>query len=226
MRRAPLFCTLAFAALLALAGVAPATAQDATPEGTPEPAPAVTPPSSVGLTLRDQEGNIVGSATLVESTEDSSVTVTVTGEGMPPGEHGIHVHETGLCDPAGDEPFSSAGDHVNPTGAMHGAPPPSADAAAASPMASPAAEGHAGDLGNLTVADDGTLRASITTDRFTLSAGAASLMDENGSALVIHADPDDLTTDPDGNTGARIACGVISAAAVAPAASPAATPAA
>ncbi|MGH2532719.1 MAG: superoxide dismutase family protein [Thermomicrobiales bacterium] len=226
MRRALLVCTLAVAMLLALGGPAPGSAQEATPEGTPEPAPAVTTPPSVGLTLRDPEGNLVGSATLVESIDDGSVTVTVTGEGMPPGEHGIHVHETGICDPAGDEPFSSAGDHFNPTGASHGGPPPSADAAAAaSPIASPAGEAHAGDLGNLTVEEDGTVRFTITTDRFTLSAGDASLQDEDGSALVIHADPDDLTTDPDGNAGARIACGVIFASTVAPVASPAATPA-
>lgn len=96
MRRALLACSLAVAALLALGGLAPIAAQDATPEGTPEPAPVVTPPPSVGLTLRDADGAIVGSATLVESAEDGSVTVTITAEGLTPGDHGVHIHGTGI----------------------------------------------------------------------------------------------------------------------------------
>jgi Cu-Zn family superoxide dismutase len=119
------------------------------------------------------------------------VTVSVTAEGIPPGEHGIHVHGVGVCDRSGSDPFASAGGHFNPTGAPHGGPDE--------------ANAHAGDLGNIT-ADE---KIEVATDRFTLSEGPLSLSDIDGSALVIHADRDDLMTDPAGESGARIACGVI-----------------
>jgi Cu-Zn family superoxide dismutase len=150
--------------------------------------------------LFDTEGENVGSATLSER-DDGTVEVVVNVEQLPPGEHGIHIHETGVCDSGGDEPFGSAGGHFNPTGVSHGAPPDSG-----TPESN---RGHAGDLGNITVGDDGTARLSIGTDRFTLSPGPSSLLDEDGSAIVVHADADDLTTDPSGNSGARIVCGVI-----------------
>ena len=115
----------------------------------------------------------------------------------------------GACDPAGDTPFASAAGHYNPTGAAHGGPP--ATGATGSPEAADAvgtpgaAPGHAGDLGNITVDASGAGQLQITTDRFRL----AELGDADGSALVVHADRDDLQTDPSGNSGGRIACGVI-----------------
>lgn len=156
---------------------------------------------AIDVALRDVDGQEVGQATLTEAADDS-VAIEVSVEGIASGEHGIHVHEVGICDPAGDEPFSSAGDHYNPTDATHGGPPMMEMTDAATPGA---ANGHAGDLGNIVVDNAGSAQMEITTDRF----GLAELSDAVGSALVIHADPDDLLTDPSGNSGGRIVCGVI-----------------
>ena len=163
---------------------------------------------SVEVVLQDVGGQEVGRATLAEAPE-GVVSIEATVAGLAPGEHGIHVHAVGVCDPAGDMPFASAGGHYNPTGAPHGGPPAlgtPGTTGAADAMASPvAATGHAGDLGNIAVGDDGTGQLRIATDRFRL----AELGDADGSALVVHANPDDLRTDPSGNSGGRIACGVI-----------------
>lgn len=113
--------------------------------------------------------------------------------GLPPGAHGIHFHAVGRCD--GD--FTTAGAHYNPGARKHGLN---------------AADGpHAGDAPNLTVGADGRARARFTTDRVTLTGGASTLADVDGTALVIHATADDQVTDPSGNSGARIACGVVRA---------------
>lgn len=183
---------------VALLGATDTTsAQDATPGA-----------GALDVALYDVEGQEVGRATLSEASE-GDVMISVEIEGLPPGEHGIHVHGVGICDPSGDTPFASAGGHYNPTGATHGGPPTGEETGtpvAEGAMASPAVpSGHAGDLGNITVDEDGKGTLSITTDRFRL----AELSDADGSALVIHADRDDLQTDPSGNSGARIVCGVI-----------------
>ena len=193
----------ALAVIVALGGASMVRAQEATP--------GMIDVRLVEVIVQDVDGNDVGSVTFLEDDVTSFVTVTVEIAGLPDGEHGIHVHETGSCDPAGDEPFASAGGHFNPTGDSHGPPPAiplpgSPVAATASPVTG---TGHAGDLGNISVGADGIGRFVIATDRFTLSPGPASLQDVDGSALVIHADPDDLTTDPSGESGARIACGVV-----------------
>jgi Cu-Zn family superoxide dismutase len=110
-------------------------------------------------------------------------------------------------------PYESAGGHFNPTDAAHGAPEDEGS--------------HAGDLGNFTVEDDGTFTFEITTDKITLAPGAEnSLDDEDGSALVIHEGTDDLMTDPSGESGGRVGCGIIfkSTVPAAPAASPVASP--
>lgn len=212
-RIAILISALAVAVLGVLTGTA---AQEASPAASP----AV---RSVAVVLQDVNGQAVGRAALAE-TADGAVAIDVNVAGMTPGEHGIHVHAVGVCDPAGDPPFASAGGHYNPTGAVHGALPdagsmasPEAAATTGSPVA---AAGHAGDLGNVTVDDAGTGRLQITTDRFRL----AELGDADGSALVVHADRDDLRTDPTGNSGGRIACGLIVASQ--DGGPPAATPAA
>jgi Cu-Zn family superoxide dismutase len=101
----------------------------------------------------------------------------------------------GKCD-APD--FTSAGPHFNPTGKQHGALNPQGS--------------HAGDLPNLNVGPDGTGRLETATEQITLGPGATSLWDADGSALVVHAAPDDFTTDPTGNAGGRIACGILTAA--------------
>ncbi|MGH7315636.1 MAG: superoxide dismutase family protein [Candidatus Rokuibacteriota bacterium] len=146
-------------------------------------------PLSAGATLKDKDGKQVGVATLVETPE--GVRVAVTGYRLPPGGHGLHIHAVGLCEPP---EFTSAGAHFNPGGKQHGRTNPAGP--------------HAGDLPNLVVAASGEGGIDITTKAFTLSSGASSLLDKP-TALVVHANPDDDKTDPTGNSGSRIACGVI-----------------
>jgi len=136
------------------------------------------------------EGEVIGQARFVEDAT-GLVHVKVHVKGISPGEHGIHIHAFGACAPT----FAAAGGHHNPLGDEHGLDNPDGP--------------HAGDLPALTVNKAGVGHLNVTTDRATLSAGATSVFDGSGSALVIHADPDDQVTDPTGNSGARIACGVI-----------------
>lgn len=149
--------------------------------------------------LRDSEGNPVGSAEFVEGPNGVTITANITG-GIEPGVHAIHIHETG---DVSSPDFKSAGDHFNPTGAEHGFDNPQGP--------------HAGDLENITVAEDGTATYQTLNDRITLSGGPNSILDEDGSALVVHAMADDYRTDdhPEtgpGTSGDRIAAGVIEAA--------------
>lgn len=113
----------------------------------------------------------------------------------------------GICDPSGEQPFTTAGPHYNPTGGMHDGPP--AGDEAATPGGDPTL--HAGDFGNLTVAEDGTGSLEIATSRFTISEGPTSLFDEDGSAFLVHEGGDDLQSQPSGNSGGRIACAVLAA---------------
>jgi Cu-Zn family superoxide dismutase len=114
--------------------------------------------------------------------------------GLPPGEHGIHFHAVGKCE-GGATAFSTAGAHYNPIGRQHGL--------------NNSAGPHAGDAPNIIVAADGTAKTNFTTDRVTLTAGSTALFDDDGSAIVIHAAPDDQVSQPAGNSGARIACGTV-----------------
>jgi len=146
---------------------------------------------SAAAELRDASGQTVGRARL--TAEGNAVHVVVSLRGLPPGPKAIHIHEVGRCEAPG---FTSAGGHFNPDGRQHGSENPQGS--------------HAGDLPNVTIAVDGTGRLDTTTSRVSLTPGGpTSLMDSDGSALVVHAGPDDLKTDPAGNSGARIACGVI-----------------
>ncbi len=141
-------------------------------------------------TLKDAQGKDVAKATLSETKE--GVRVEVAADALPPGTHGFHVHSAGKCE-APD--FKSAGPHFNPTGRKHGLESP--DGA------------HAGDMPNLVVGPGGKGRASAIAKGANLGTGASGLFHEGGTALVVHADPDDMKTDPAGNSGARIACGVV-----------------
>jgi Cu-Zn family superoxide dismutase len=140
-------------------------------------------------TMISPEGDDLGTVTLYEPNNGVGVVVDARLINMPAGAHAFHIHETGRCD-APD--FKSAGGHANPSGKKHG-------------IAS--AEGmHAGDLPNIHVPENGSLRVEMFATLIRLDS---SLYDADGAAIVIHAGPDDYSTDPAGDAGARIACGVI-----------------
>jgi Cu-Zn family superoxide dismutase len=154
----------------------------------PLAASAAAPKAKASLT--DAQGKGVGTATFTPA--KGGVRIQVQLANLAPGKHGIHVHAAGKCDPPD---FKSAGGHFNPAGKKHGLH---------------SKEGaHAGDLPNLTVGKDGKAKATFTAKGATLGDGEGSLFGPDGTALVVHADPDDEKTDPAGSSGARIACGVI-----------------
>jgi Cu-Zn family superoxide dismutase len=151
----------------------------------------VMPTRSTTAQLSDAQGNYVGTAVFTENPD--GVRIVLASQGLEPGEHGIHIHERGECIPPD---FMSAGPHYNPTSRSHGLENPQGP--------------HAGDLPNLSVSATGTGVIEAVTDRVTLSDGPSSLLHPGGTALVIHAMPDDQMSDPAGNSGTRVACGVIS----------------
>jgi len=139
--------------------------------------------------LKDSSGIAVGDADLVQT--EAGVLIKLQLKGLKPGEHAFHIHAVGKC----EAPFESAGPHFNPSGHKHG-------------MMS--GEGHAGDMPNLHVPQSGDLSVEVLNRAVTLENGKPnSLFDADGSSLVIHAKADDYRTDPAGNAGDRIACGVI-----------------
>ena len=141
-------------------------------------------------TLVNPEGDEIGTAELTE-TPAHGVLIRVRVEGLEPGSHGFHIHETGSC-VAPD--FDSAGGHYAPRGSAHGV------------LHERGA--HAGDLLNLHVPETGAVTAERLASHVTLT-GDAPLLDEDGSALVIHANPDDYVSQPSGGGGPKVACGVI-----------------
>ena len=140
--------------------------------------------------IKNASGKVLG--TLVFSQTEGGVRVTGDLKDLPSGLHGIHIHETGQCS-APD--FKSAGEHFNPTGKQHGDKNPQGP--------------HAGDLGNITVTTDGKASVNALAKGATIGPGSASLVRNGGAAVVIHAKADDLSSDPAGNSGDRIACGEI-----------------
>ena len=139
--------------------------------------------------LKDAQGQSVGTVTLTDTPHGVLMHVVLTS--APEGVHAFHVHATGKC----EAPFTTAGGHFNPTNKQHGA--------------ENAMGMHAGDMPNITVPAGGKLTFDVLNHDVTLKAGANSLMDADGSALMLHAAADDYKGDPAGNAGARIACGVV-----------------
>jgi len=145
---------------------------------------------SANAVLVDPDGNEIGNVALEQL--EQGVRIFAQAEGLPPGVHAFHLHQTGQCE---GPDFKSAGGHYNPTGVQHGWNNP---------------EGHhAGDLPNVHVQEDGVLAVEYFTDAVTLGEGDTSVYDDDGSAIVMHEGADDYQTDPAGAAGARIACGVI-----------------
>jgi Cu-Zn family superoxide dismutase len=143
--------------------------------------------------VRNANGQSVGTVTLTQQSD--GVRVQGTFSNLPSGTHGIHFHAVGACTPD----FAAAGPHFNPAGRQHGFDNPQG--------------AHAGDLPNLEVAADGTGTFHYVNDDITLQQDEdTSVYDADGTALVIHANADDYVTDPSGNSGDRIACGVVSPA--------------
>lgn len=138
----------------------------------------------------DANGKAIGSAILMQIGAKLEIDMKLSG--LSPGLHGVHIHETGKCE---GPDFKSAGGHFNPTHAQHGLKNPTGP--------------HAGDLPNLQADEKGNAPYTESTDHITLLDGQTSLFDADGSSIVIHASADDEMTDPSGNSGARIACGVI-----------------
>jgi len=146
-------------------------------------------PAAVAV-LKDATGKEVGEAQFTQ--DQNGISVEVSAAGLTPGLHGTHVHMTGKCD---GPDFKSAGGHWNPTSHQHGLENPQGS--------------HKGDLPNMNVSADGTGSVHFSIPGGVLKGAEGVLLDADGAAIVIHAGPDDMKTDPAGNSGDRIACGVI-----------------
>ncbi len=149
-------------------------------------------PAKTTVELKDAQGRSVGTAVLWSKGASSGVSIKATLHDLPPGVHAFHFHQKALCEPPD---FKSAGPHFNPDGKKHGLENPDGH--------------HAGDMNNFTVSAKGRARFTVVNKDVSLGDDSHSLFSNGGTALMIHAKPDDMKTDPAGNAGDRIACGVI-----------------
>jgi Cu-Zn family superoxide dismutase len=163
-------------------------------QGTAKPATPATPAvvQMVRANVVDATGKSLG--TVVMQDTPGGVLITTDLKGLPAGEHGFHFHEKGLCD---GPKFTTAGAHFAAGQPQHGLMTPGGH--------------HGGDMPNAYVGADGVLKTSLLNTGVTLASGPTSLFDADGSALVIHAKPDDYKTQPSGDAGDRIACAVAAA---------------
>jgi Cu-Zn family superoxide dismutase len=148
-------------------------------------------PATANADLINSQGEKIGTAKLTQSRKGVEIAIDATK--LPPGEHGFHFHTVGKCDPPD---FKTAEAHFNPEGKKHGLKSPEGP--------------HAGDMKNVTVGGDGTLKVKVVDTRVTLREGKNSLFQPSGTSIIIHEKMDDNVTDPAGNSGNRIACGVVS----------------
>ena len=155
-------------------------------------APVVALADMAAAEMIDTDGAVIGTATFEQTPHGVLMNVEVAG--LPPGAHGIHLHAVGACTPD----FTAATGHINPNGVPHG-------------LRHPDGPDH-GDLPNLFVAADGSARAEFFTVLVSVAGGEMpALLDEDGSAVIIHENPDDHLSQPIGGAGGRISCGVIKA---------------
>jgi len=153
------------------------------------------PPPQAKGEFKNAAGESIGNLTMTQM-PDGTVGVSASVKGLPPGDHGFHIHAVGSCSPN----FDAAGPHYNPMAKQHGLDNPDGP--------------HAGDLPNLTIQPDGRGTLDAKTNLVTITPGSMTIFDADGSAVVIHAQADDQKTDPSGNSDGRIACAVLQPVAV------------
>jgi Cu-Zn family superoxide dismutase len=176
---------LSFLALAVVAGCATTSSS----AGSSASTSTSTAPGTAQATLHDQAGREVGTLSVKENGQGFVITGSL--DHLPPGVHGIHIHTVGACTGS----FTSAGGHWNPTGRQHGFDNPMGP--------------HMGDLQNITVAADSSADVAVNNRGGGFLRGPGGLLDGDGASIVVHAGPDDYRSDPAGNSGARIACGVL-----------------